>query len=132
MTGTEESKIKKILLVDDDPTVAFLTQRLLKQAAAEADVQLAKNGREALDILREVYLRKQCHVLILLDINMPVMDGFEFLEEFQESANLSTAAISIVLLSSSAHHLDMAKARNYPTIGYIQKPLTLDKLLEFL
>lgn len=127
-----ELKKEKILLADDDPTVAFLTQRLLEEAAVEVDVLLAGHGQEVLDILREVCQREECPVLVLLDINMPVMDGFEFLEELQQSAELSCAPLRIVLLSSSTHHLDVAKARNYPVIGYIQKPLTLEKLSKFL
>lgn len=125
-------KAKNILLVDNDPAVCFITQRLFKQAAVEADVLIAKHGQEALDIIREVCQREQCLELILLDINMPVMDGFEFLEELQKSADLSTAALRIVVLSSSTHYLDRIRAKNYPVIGYIEKPLTLEKLSRFL
>ncbi|WP_162056388.1 response regulator [Pontibacter pamirensis] len=123
---------KRILLVDDDATAAFITQRLLRQSGTEIYLLTASHGREALDIIREACQREQCPELILLDINMPVMDGFEFLEELQQSAELSSAPLRIVLLSSSTHHLDVAKARNYPVIDYIQKPLTLEKLSRFL
>lgn len=125
-------KAKRILLVDDDAAAAYVTQRLIRQTEVEADLLTARHGREALDIVREGCQSEQCPELILLDIHMPVMDGFEFLEELQKAADLSTAAIRVVLLSSSAHPLDVAKAKEYPVIDFIQKPLTLEKLSRFL
>lgn len=63
---------------------------------------------------------------------MPVMDGFEFLEHLQKSAELSSTPLKIILLSSSVHELDLAKAKKYPVMDYIQKPLTPEKLLKYL
>lgn len=123
---------KKILLVDDDAAAAYVTQRLLRQSQLEVDLLTAHHGREALNIVREVCQNEQCPELILLDIHMPVMDGFEFLEELQKSADLSSSALRIVLLSSSTHDLDVAKAKEYPVIDFLQKPLTLEKLSRFL
>lgn len=125
-------QLKKILLVDDDGTSHFIAERILRQSGAEVNLLTAWHGREALDIVREVCQREECPELILLDIKMPVMGGFEFLEQLQEAAGLSTAAIRIVLLSSSTHHLDVTKAKEYPVIGFLEKPLTLEKLSEFL
>jgi CheY-like chemotaxis protein len=123
---------KKILLVDDDEASIYITQRILNKAEIEAEVLLAKHGQEALEIVKEVCQQEQCPELILLDINMPVMDGFEFLEELQKSTDLSSAPIKIVLLSSSTHELDLAKAKKYPVIDYIEKPLSPEKLVRFL
>ncbi len=92
----------------------------------------ARHGREALDIVREKCQKEQCPELILLDIHMPVLDGFGFLEELQNSADLNSAALRIVLLSSSTHALDVAKAKEYPVFDFIEKPLTLEKLSRFL
>ena len=123
---------KRILLVDDDAAAAYVTQRILRQSGTEVDLLTARHGREALDIVREVCQSAQCPELILLDIHMPVLDGFRFLEELQNSADLSGAALRIVLLSSSTHPLDVAKAKEYPVIDFIEKPLTLEKLSRFL
>ncbi len=123
---------KKILLVDDDETSRFVAQRVFKKAEIEADILTASHGLEALDIIKKVCQQEQCPELILLDINMPVMDGFEFLEELQRSTILSSAPIKIVLLSSSTHQLDLARAKNYPVIDYVEKPLTAEKLLKYL
>ena len=123
---------KKILLVDDDETIHFITQRILIKLGKEVDVLTAKHGQEALHIVKEVCQQEQCPVLILLDINMPVMDGFEFLAELQQSAYSSCTAFKIVILTSSAHQLDVGRAKQYPIKDYIQKPLTLEKLARFL
>ncbi|KAA5538850.1 response regulator [Adhaeribacter rhizoryzae] len=123
---------KIILLVDDDDTSRFLAKRVFKRVAVEVDILTASHGLEALDIVKEVCQREQCPELILLDINMPIMDGFEFLEQLQKSADLSCAAIKIVLLSSSTHQLDLARARKYPVVDFIEKPLTPEKLARFL
>lgn len=125
-------KTKKILLVDDDEANIFISHRLIKKAGIEADVFIARNGQEALGIMRAICQRQQYPELILLDIHMPVMDGFEFLEELQASIDLSTTPIKIVLLSSSTHDLDRARAKQYPVFDYIQKPLTTDKLAKCL
>ncbi len=121
-----------MLLVEDDPTTVFLTRLLFRRASAEAELLTACNGLEALDIVREACLRERCPELILLDIHMPVMNGFEFLEELQQSAELSAAPIRVVLLSSSTHRLDLARAERYPVAGCIEKPLTPEKLRELL
>lgn len=125
-------KPKKILLVDDDATAVFLTQRALQQTGLEVEVQTAAHGLEALQIVRQVCAQQQCPELILLDLHMPVMDGFEFLEALQSAADISTAAIKIVIVSSSQHHLDLIRAKNYPVLDCIEKPLTPDKLNKFL
>jgi len=124
--------MKKILLVDDDEAAVYISKRLLEKAAIEADMLIARHGQEALDIVRTVCQQQERPELILLDIHMPVMDGFEFLEHLQASVDLSTAPIKIVLLSSSVHHLDRARAKQYPVFDYIEKPLTVDKLTKCL
>ena len=123
---------KRILLVDDDVVAILTSQRILRQLKVEVDLLTARHGREALDIVRKKCQREQCPDLILLDINMPVMNGFEFLEELQQSADLDSASLRIVLLSSSTHYLDVARAKQYPVIDFVEKPLTAEKLSKFL
>ena len=64
----------------------------------------------------------------MLDIKMPVMDGFEFLEQLQKTADLKKAPLKIIVLSSSAHESDLAKAKKYTVVDYIIKPLYPEKL----
>jgi CheY-like chemotaxis protein len=72
-------RAKKVLLVDDDPTVFFITETIVKRLGAEVELMKARNGQEALEIVKE-----QLPELILLDINMPVMDWFRVPGEASE------------------------------------------------
>ncbi|WP_417601609.1 response regulator [Owenweeksia hongkongensis] len=112
-----------ILLVDDNDALNFLHKKLCAINLPDAEVISFENGRLALDYLNRnsKFLEKQ-EVLILLDIRMPVMDGWSFLKEIV-GGGLS-AQHSIVMLTSSTSKLDREKAMSYPFVmGYLEKPL---------
>lgn len=127
-------KINTILLVDDDQTSNFLTKNIIQHLKITDNIETSENGEEALAFIREKCLdvngnmNERCPELILLDINMPVMDGFEFLENFQKLPNSLDKSIQVVLLTSSSHREDIAKSKQYNVSAYIDKPLTEDKL----
>ncbi|WP_162052683.1 response regulator [Pontibacter pamirensis] len=123
---------KTVLLVDDDNLSIFLSKRVLKMSGIEADILTAQHGREALAIIRELYHSGRYPELILLDINMPVMDGFAFLDELQKSIDWKSVSMKIVILSSSLHDLELARAKKLPVVGCIEKPLSKEKLSRFL
>lgn len=123
--------LNSILLVDDDDVARFLMMRVIKKVVREQPILTATNGQEALEVLNQVCTTDVCPELILLDINMPQMDGFEFLSALQKSA-LATLPLKIVMLTSSANPLDVARANSYRIDGYLQKPLTEDKLKTIL
>lgn len=110
--------IKCVLLVEDDPVAAFLGQTLLETFCKLECINIAANGAEALDsLLKNPVLPS----LILLDLRMPVMDGFEFLKEFQ-SLPVDKTNIKIVVLSSSWRDDDKQKALELGAVDYIVKP----------
>jgi CheY-like chemotaxis protein len=120
-------KLNSILLVDDDPTSCFLTQYIIEEMQLTDQIYTVPGGREALDFLRSRQaLPDFCIDLILLDINMPDMDGFEFLEAFE--ALHGNSNISIVMLTTSSNKRDMDKAKIYRVIDYLNKPITEEKL----
>lgn len=124
-------KIKNILLVDDDPASNFLAQLLLEEFGfTEENVVVKSNGKEAIDYILHECNSKEIPDLIFLDINMPVMDGFEFLDEFKTVPLLK--AVKIVLLTSSVSARDYDKAKEYVLFDYINKPLTEEKLHKIL
>jgi len=125
-------KVKNVLLVDDDETSNFMHQLLLEDLQVAGQIYVSLNGKEALDFLRTNCLepRLPCPELILLDINMPVMNGFEFLDKFQYLP--FRQAIRVVLLTSSVNAKDAEKASAYPVSGLVNKPLTEEKLKELL
>ncbi|HYG38358.1 MAG TPA: response regulator [Cytophagales bacterium] len=121
--------MKKVLLVDDDPVANFLHEDLIKRCLM-SEVEVANNGMEALDKINAGLEIKSFPDLILLDINMPIMDGFEFLEAFDKIPE--KPPVKIVILSSSISPRDISSAQKYNIEGYINKPLSFSKLQEAL
>jgi CheY-like chemotaxis protein len=124
------SKIKSVLLVDDDPTVNYLNKRLLERLEVADQVLVALNGQEALDLLAThcQHAAADCPALLLLDIKMPVLDGFGFLAAYQELPLAQQRANVIVMLTTSLHPLDMQRLEQFPVAWYLNKPLTQEKV----
>jgi CheY-like chemotaxis protein len=119
------SKISSVLLVDDDKITNFLNQLLINDLAIAQQVLTAENGQEALHIIREQCEDNNCPALILLDVNMPVMNGFEFLEAYERLAfTYKQSIIIIVMLTTSLHPRDVTQLNRMPIHGFLSKPLT--------
>jgi CheY-like chemotaxis protein len=119
-----------VLLVDDDPTVNFLNQRLLSRLNVSQKVYVAQNGVEALTMLN-LHCQadsKTCPALVLLDLNMPVMDGFQFLEAYQQMPVAQRQGTSVVVLTSSVLPADQVRAQGLSVAGFLTKPLTREGL----
>lgn len=115
----------QILLVDDDRIDVMSVERAFKKHNADIPVFNAVNGREALEMLRQ---RKwDFPPLILLDINMPIMDGIEFLKHLRADGAL--CKLPVVVLTTSDEPRDITSAYEYNAAGYVVKPLEL-KVLE--
>ena len=128
---------KSIFLVDDDDASNFLSQRIIDEMKITEHTSTFENGKDALDFMAHNCCQKEiiselCPELILLDINMPVMDGFQFLSEFQSAKNMQKEKVKIYILTSSNNPNDIEKAKNYSVSGYINKPITKEKLLKAL
>jgi CheY-like chemotaxis protein len=119
--------MKRILLVDDDPMCNFLCTKFLENLGTSFKTSTALNGQQALDLLID-YKRHPLPDIILLDLNMPVMGGFEFLAAFRELRIPGKSKIQIVILSSSDDPVDIKKAGEMGIHHYITKPISLDKL----
>ena len=125
-------KLHCALLVDDDTTTNYLNRRLLEKLAVADLVRVAHNGREALDVLAAECAEPShtCPVLIFIDINMPVMNGLEFLEAHQH-LKLPQKRV-IIMLTTSLHPRDLQRLAALPVAGLLTKPLTAQKVEEVL
>lgn len=119
-----------VLLVDDDPTTNFLNRKLLERLAVTEQVLVALNGREALDVLQAQRNPPPAGspLLVLLDVNMPVMNGLQFLEAYQQLPPAQQRDVVIVLLTSSVHPQDVQRAQQLPVADILTKPLTQQKI----
>ncbi len=112
----------KVLIIDDSDIVLFLHQEILSDSQFTTNPLTALNGQVALDILLD-QAEPDTHYLLLLDINMPVMDGWMLLDSLQKHPNLPT--YSVIMVTSSIDTQDKRKAKNYPNvIGFFEKPLS--------
>ncbi len=122
-------KLKCILLIDDNPDDNFYHERVIKKCNV-AETVLAKNSAlDALNFLKSKKKEEEPPELILLDINMPVMNGWDFLEEYEKlDDDLKSKAI-IVMLTTSQNPDDAKKAATMKVVSdFKTKPLTKDTL----
>lgn len=127
-------KLKHILLIDDDETNNFLVSHLINQSQITENIHIALNGEEGLNKLKELCTQNIKVDLILLDINMPVMNGFEFLEEYERLTKEHHSRSAIMMVSSSVHPADLERIKSFESVNdFIEKPLTeqlLDKIIQ--
>ncbi len=120
-------EIQKIVIVDDDPPNNYLCELMIRLHHPGMDVQSFTNPVEGLAYLKSLTLDHS--FLVLLDLNMPEMNGWQFLDEFQQK----NPAASLYILTSSINPLDEEKAAGYSCVrGYLSKPITTENIQEIL
>lgn len=128
MTTTRNTvRLGRIMVIDDDEISNFLCDRIINLANVAEDVVTFTNASSALEFLTKAIDSEGDDLpdLILLDINMPLMNGWEFLDKFEAMLEDSEKDIAIAVLSSSVYQKDQEKASGYkPVLDYISKPLT--------
>lgn len=124
--------LPSVLLVDDDEAARYLSQRLLRRLGLQNQVRQASNGLEALQQLQaDCQAGQTTPLLVLLDLNMPVMGGFEFLQEYRHLPAACRQATRVVVLSSSEQSADAQQARELAA-DFVSKPLTQEILVQLL
>ncbi|SHJ56540.1 response regulator [Aquimarina spongiae] len=123
---------KSVLLIDDNRCDNFVHRKIIERFQFAKYVYDCRDGQEALDFLNQ-YKNPDSTVvnpeIIFLDINMPVMNGWEFLEEYNQLKPDLQQQHIIVMLSTSANPTDKFKAKNHPfVLDFMSKPLSKEKL----
>jgi CheY-like chemotaxis protein len=125
-----------ILCVDDDPITLMLCKKVICKTTFSNEIVTAQNGEEALNYFNSIKIEnrnsnsKRQPELIFLDLNMPVMGGWEFLDCFSgaDYSDFNTTT-KVVILSSTIDPEDLEKAKTYPmVIDFLSKPITLSML----
>lgn len=123
-----------ILCVDDDPITLMLCKKVINKASFSNEIATAKNGEEALLYFNELKQdnEKKVPQLIFLDLNMPIMGGWEFLDSFNNENYSNFNSVKIIILSSTIDPEDLKKAEKYPAvIDFLPKPITTS-MLEYI
>lgn len=114
-----------VFLVDDDPINNLINRRLLGKTGISNRIEEFLGGEDALEKINE--LNPEDSLIIFLDINMPVLNGWEFLNKYLEL--FPERNDKIIILSSSIDFQDRQKAAEYSIVsGFLEKPLTIDKI----
>lgn len=125
-----EHRCIEILLVEDNPADVRLTKEIFKEAKISNNLNVLENGQEALDYLRKSskYKNSTRPDIIVLDLNMPKMDGREFLAKVKFDENFKR--IPVIVLTTSESEEDILKTYDLLANCYITKPVDLDEFIK--
>jgi CheY-like chemotaxis protein len=125
-------KMKNVLLVDDDSICNLISTRILEQTGVFNNIHTALNGVQALNLLNDYYAGSSMPEVILLDLNMPVMDGFGFMEAYNKISLSRKENVKIIIVSTSNDPKDVLRAKEMGATDFIVKPLTEANLMNVL
>lgn len=119
--------MKSVLVVDDDETYVYLIERRLRSLDKSLTIKSCSSGKEALEYLEALSADQVSPDLVMLDLNMPVMGGFDFLEAFYKLCQKKSMAVpppDIWIVTSSDIEGDKERAQDFPFArGYLVKPI---------
>lgn len=128
------NKIKKAFIIDDDDILNYVTKELISKFDKNCDVTTFTNPQKALDTLVQIFKteKEKLPDVLLLDINMPLLSGFDFLEKMKEEG--LSHAIQVIMYTSSVNPKDKKESAKFDNVvGYMEKPFTAQaygKILE--
>jgi CheY-like chemotaxis protein len=120
-----------IMCVDDDPITLMLFKKVVQKAAFANEITNAINGQVAITLINTINSSEEEKrpELIFLDLNMPVMGGWEFLDLFNASDYFNANNTKVIILTSSIDPEDIKKSKSYPNvIEFLSKPITVEML----
>ena len=127
-----KDKIKLACIIDDDKIYVNLVRKIIETKKLCDHLLIFKDGKEGIDYfetLLQNFEKEHLPEVILLDLNMPVMDGWEFLERFTKIKNKFNSPITLYVVSSSINAIDIEKAKSLSSVqNYLIKPVKIDEL----
>ena len=127
-------KYRTIMLIDDNEIDNLINQKMIEAASITENIYTHTGAKSAIEFLKNMekmdVADKVLPDIIFLDIDMPLMDGFQFLDEFEKLSAVSKKKCKIVMLTSSINPQDFSRAKKYPNVKlYLNKPLSHDSIL---
>jgi CheY-like chemotaxis protein len=125
-------KLKTILLIDDDPINNYINKRLLEKLAIADSVKVVRNGKEGIDFIKTACKPDEmmCPEFIILDNQMPVMDGMEFMENLNKENFINRDEVVILCLAAASTEVDIEKLKKLGVQEFTNKPLSKEIVLE--
>lgn len=124
----------KVFFIDDDPIFTFISKKLIAEKKFCKKIVEFENGKSAIEEIMELETTNQpLPEIIFLDLSMPVMNGWEFLDSFQAAPITDKNKMKIIVMSSSINALEMDMIKSYPVVtDYVVKPITPADLSKIL
>ena len=128
-------KYRTVMLIDDNEIDNLINQKMIEAAAIAENIYTHTGAKSAIEFLKNMekmdVADKVLPDIIFLDIDMPLMDGFQFLDEFEKSAPVTKKKSRIVMLTSSINPQDFSRSKKYPNVKlYLNKPLSHDSIVK--
>ena len=120
------------MLIDDDNVTNFLHKSLIRDLNRGFEVVTCENGKTALEFLEKALAYNAVPYAIFVDLNMPVVDGFKFLEHYERNNYRTLYPSRITVLTTSSNPRDIEKLKTIDFVTYLDKPLTKQRLIDFL
>ncbi|WP_310380155.1 response regulator [Flavobacterium sp.] len=130
--------LELVLCIDDDPITLMLCKMVITKSSFSKEIATARNGEEAINYFDNLLVDFETNAsikqpqLLFLDLNMPVMNGWEFLDSFSNSKYSDFNKTKVIILSSTIDPADLEKSQKYPmVIDFLSKPITKE-MLEYI
>lgn len=128
-----QNKKLNFIVIDDSKLDCFIAEKIIKNTGKCETIRSFLQAREALDFIASNPHDDLSHTIILVDIQMPIMNGFEFVEEFEKLPGNIVTNYTIYVISSSINENDLQKVHNYKSVKqFLNKPLTSNNLSALL